>query len=136
MSDQERPDEPKPIEDQSESFWAKFNYDLCVKIRKYATIFAAIMLVIVGVSKILTLGGTGSTAAQYVMTFYFIVIAVVMVTMTPSASSTSFKNISLLHCSKNSDEQALDRAWSMRQLGWMIRRCPRAVLGGVLGLKK
>jgi hypothetical protein len=44
-----------------------------------AVIFAAVMLVIVGVAKIVSIGGEGKTAAQYVMTFYFIVISIVMV---------------------------------------------------------
>ena len=37
------------------------------------------MIVIVGVSKIVTIGAADTKASGYVMTFYFIVIAVVMV---------------------------------------------------------
>lgn len=83
MADQEedvkREAEAKPIEDQSQGFFSKFNYEFCCKIRRFAVIFAAVMLVIVGVGKIVSLGGSGRTMAQYVMTFYFIVISVVMI---------------------------------------------------------
>ena len=43
-------------------------------------------------------------------------------------------NISKQHVIQKSFETVIClRMWSTRQLGWMIRRCPRSVLGGVLG---
>ena len=42
-------------------------------------IFAAIMLVVVGVAKIILPGSGDRTAAGYVKTFYFIVISIVMI---------------------------------------------------------
>lgn len=83
MADSEeaqREPEAKPIEDQSEGFFAKFNYEYSCKIRRMLVIFAAIMLVVVGVAKIVLPGASGErTAAGYVKTFYFIVISIVMI---------------------------------------------------------
>ena len=75
----QREPEAKPIEDQSEGFFAKFNYEYSCKVRRMLVIFASLMLVVVGVAKIVLPGTSDRTAAGYVKTFYFIVISIVMI---------------------------------------------------------
>jgi hypothetical protein len=63
MSDSNQPAAPKPIRDKAESCCAKYNYDTCVKIRKFATILAAALLVTVSIVNLINVKGRTRTAA-------------------------------------------------------------------------
>ena len=67
-------------EDKDEGFCTNFNYEKCKKVRTFSTVFAAILLAVVAVSKVaVAVPAEGTPANSFIMTFYFCVIAIAMV---------------------------------------------------------
>ena len=67
-------------EDKNEGFLASFTYEKCCTWKKYSTVVAAILLVIVAISKVAIVSADSDKPANnFIMTFYFCVIAIVMV---------------------------------------------------------
>ena len=81
MSDDQREPEMKGIgEDKDEGFFASFDYEKAVKFKKWSTVLAAVLLAIVAISKVaVTSADSSKPANSFIMTFYFCVIAIIMV---------------------------------------------------------
>ena len=82
MSEEEKKEpEMKNIgEDGDDGFLSGFDYEKCTKVKKLSTALAAILLIVVAISKVaITSPDTNTQSNSFIMTFYFCVIAIIMV---------------------------------------------------------
>ena len=81
MSEDQKEPEMKGIGEAKDEGWlASFDYEKCTKVKKYSTVLAAVLLTIVAISKVaITKADSNNPANNFIMTFYFCIIAIIMV---------------------------------------------------------
>jgi hypothetical protein len=81
MAEEQKEPQMKNIgEDSDVGMCSNFDYEKCTKVKKFSTVLAAILLALVAISKVaVTTPDSDTPANSFIMTFYFCVIAIVMV---------------------------------------------------------